>query len=72
MPDLFEIIAAIPTQELDGRGNLVDVMAITARTLEHDVAFTFTVEKTAGWRDAALAKAREETIEIESVFGTHS
>lgn len=71
MADLFEITAALPTQELSATGQLVDVMQITGITFPHNVSFTLTVPKTAGWRDAAIAAAREEALELEAVYGTY-
>lgn len=64
----FEIIAAAPTQELDGAGRLVDVMELTGVTIPHQVNFTVKVPKVGGWRDAALARAAAEAAELESLF----
>lgn len=72
MADLFEITAAMPSQEIGPTGNLVEIMQVTGITFPHQVSFTITVPKVAGWRDAAIAAARQEAIELESVFGKQS
>lgn len=71
MANLYEIIAAMPSQELTSTGQLRDVMTLTGVTIPHSVNFTVTVPKTAGWREAALAAAAQEAAELEAVFGTY-
>jgi hypothetical protein len=71
MADLFEITAAMPSQQLDSSGHLVDVMIVTGQTFPHNVSFTVTVPKTAGWHDAAIAAARTEAQQLEAIYGTY-
>lgn len=71
MADLFEITAALPSQEIGPTGNLIDVMQVSGITFPHNVSFTVVVPKTDGWKAAAIEAARKEALELESVYGTY-
>lgn len=68
MAEQFEITAALPSQELDAAGRIVDTMSAAGATIPHGVSFTVTVLKEPGWRDRLLALAAEEARELESLF----
>jgi uncharacterized protein YggE len=66
--DTFEITAALPTQELDAGGRLIDVIEAVGVTKPNGVVFTVRVPKTGAWREALIAAARAEAAELEAIF----
>ena len=68
MPETFDIIAALPTLDLNESNRLVQMIEATGVTKPHGVEFTVSVQKTPGWKDRLMALAASEAAELESIF----
>lgn len=68
MADTYTILSVIPSQRLQGGVTVIETIEAVGITIPHEVSFSVSVDKVAGWRDALAAAAAAEAAELESVF----